>query len=479
MTIKIRIKNFQSLEDTGLDVDGFTVVTGQNNSGKTALMRAVKGLFENTGGDSFVRHGSNGLNVNITFQDAQVTWSKGPKQKPAYLIGGKHIHPGRSVPDEVRQLGVVPIKAGNTEVWPQIASQFDGQLFLLNQPGSAIAEAVADVARVSQLTAALAFAESDKRAASSTLSIRRQDEVLALASVHAFDGLDVASEVHQTAQEALQQAVALGVTVGKAHGVQAALVAAQTRVAALAGAAAVRVPDASSVLDTATLVGPVQQLASRIRGARQVVDKAPQDVMVPSITGLTEMSQDLDFARQMQGRLKSSQTIIKTMPSKVFIGSAEVAIQLSRAESEARPLQQRLSRIRAVLQQAPPKVVVPAPDNAEGVAAVVLSAQQMAARLQSARRTMQRLQVPGSVSVPEFDPTKLEKWQSGTVMLQGFKQRITSARAMVYSLEGELRGLTSELAQSQASLDGMWVGDCPTCGATLDPQSAHLHKDGV
>ena len=33
--------NFQSLKDVTAVIDGMTVVTGPNNSGKTALMRAV------------------------------------------------------------------------------------------------------------------------------------------------------------------------------------------------------------------------------------------------------------------------------------------------------------------------------------------------------------------------------------------------------------------------------------------------------
>ena len=170
MPVRIRARNFQSIEDAEIVVDRFTVVTGPNNSGKTALQRAVQGVFTNPSGDAFVRHGAERLIVDIDFgNDETVRWEKGPKVKPTYTVKGKVINPGRQVPTEVLALGIQPIQAGAIAVWPQVAPQFTGQMFLLDLPGSAIAEAVADVERVGQLTQALRLADSDKRSASSEL----------------------------------------------------------------------------------------------------------------------------------------------------------------------------------------------------------------------------------------------------------------------------------------------------------------------
>ncbi len=41
--VKVRVKNFQSIREAEVEVKGLTVITGPNNSGKTAFMRAVKG----------------------------------------------------------------------------------------------------------------------------------------------------------------------------------------------------------------------------------------------------------------------------------------------------------------------------------------------------------------------------------------------------------------------------------------------------
>lgn len=176
MSVRVHVKNYQSIEDAELVIDKFTVITGQNNSGKSATIRAIQGVFSNPGGDSFVRHGATNLSVQISFADGHtVKWEKGAKVKPTYTIDGNTIHPGRGVPSEVTELGIKPIQVGQSPVWPQLAPQFTGQVFLLDLPGSNIAEAVADVDRVAQLTQALRFAETDKRSASSELSVRRSD----------------------------------------------------------------------------------------------------------------------------------------------------------------------------------------------------------------------------------------------------------------------------------------------------------------
>lgn len=175
--IKVAVKNFQSIASADLEIDGFTVVTGKNNSGKSALLRAVNSLFTNALGSSFVRNGEDYCQVTLGFDDGStVSWKKGDKIKPTYWInGGEPIHCGRNAPTELEQFGVLPLKVGGREIWPQIAPQFTGQVFLIDMPGSVMAEMVADVDRVSELNKALKNCESDKRSNRSRLKIRNED----------------------------------------------------------------------------------------------------------------------------------------------------------------------------------------------------------------------------------------------------------------------------------------------------------------
>lgn len=194
MAVKVHVKNFQSLRDTGLEVKGFTALSGPNNSGKTALMRAIRGVFQNTPGTSFITHGAESSEVSLSFSDGRtLSWKKGSsaRSKPTYIVdGGKPIHPGRGVPDEVRDFGVTPIKVMGQDVWPTLAPQFTGQVFLLDQPGSALAEAVADVDRVAKLNGALRSSDRDQRAVSSKLKVRREDRDTLIDDLQSFEGLD-------------------------------------------------------------------------------------------------------------------------------------------------------------------------------------------------------------------------------------------------------------------------------------------------
>ena len=91
MATTVHVRDFQSIQDAIIIIDGFTVVTGPNNSGKSALQRAIRGVFTNPPAGSLVRHGAKYLSVTITFSDGQtVCWEKGSKVN-RYIVNGKLI----------------------------------------------------------------------------------------------------------------------------------------------------------------------------------------------------------------------------------------------------------------------------------------------------------------------------------------------------------------------------------------------------
>jgi len=191
MTIQVRVQNFQAIEDETLEIDGFTAVTGPNNTGKSSLVRAFVGAFSNMGGDDFVRHGARYASVEITFQDGRtVLWEKG-KGVNRYVIDGKtYKYVGHGPPAELAALGVCPIVVNGKSLWPQIAHQHTGQVFLLDQSGSVVAESVADVERVGKLNRALKRSESERRETTSKLKIRRADVKKLKGEYDKFEGLD-------------------------------------------------------------------------------------------------------------------------------------------------------------------------------------------------------------------------------------------------------------------------------------------------
>jgi len=211
MALTVRVRDFQSIRDATVTIEGFTVVTGPNNSGKSAFIRAIQGVFTNAPSGPLLRHGASKIVVDMDFGDGNIVkWEKGPKAN-RYTVNGKVLdNVGRGCPEEVLALGVHPIKAADRKLWPQMADQFGGVLFLVGSPGSVMAEAIADVDRVGKLSSAMKLAEKDRRAVLSTLKVRRKDEKTAEEDLSRYDGLDAVGVLVQDTEQALRSVATLG-----------------------------------------------------------------------------------------------------------------------------------------------------------------------------------------------------------------------------------------------------------------------------
>lgn len=312
MPVRVRVQNFQSIEDSTVVIDGFTVVTGPNNSGKTAFLRAFKGVFTNPSAGPLVRHGASHLTVTLTFDDGNVVvWEKGwtkPGQKGGtvnrYTLNGKVFdNVGRSPPEEVLALGVCPVAAGSDNLWPQIADQFAGVLFLVNSPGSVIAEAVADVDRVGKLSSALKLAESDRRGVNSTLKVRRKDLQRLELDVETFKGLDTITVAVSQTEEALSTLEGLYQEIHSLEKIRDSWNRSRSFVDRLAGVRDIHVPPqtalqgAESLRDTLVGVQDLQRRWSATRAALSSLDGI-QNVEVPP-------AEDVSRAHKVQKTLQA------------------------------------------------------------------------------------------------------------------------------------------------------------------------------
>jgi len=255
--IKVRIRNFQSIKDSTLEIDGLTAITGSNNSGKSAALRAIRSVFTNAPGHSFVRHGAEKCIVELFFEDGRsIYWEKGPSVRPMYKIdGGNPIYSGKEVPEEIQSFGMAPFQAGGRQVWPQVAPQMTGTVFLLDQPGSVLAEAVSDVDRVGHLNRALKAAETDKRSRVSTLKVRETDAVACESELARFDGLDGVLESVATLEKQSAHAKKLEVALLVVHGLKDRLDGAGEEVTRLEPIASVSVPAESVARSIAYSLG--------------------------------------------------------------------------------------------------------------------------------------------------------------------------------------------------------------------------------
>jgi len=193
--MKVHIQNYQSLKDVEFEVKGLTVITGQNNTGKSACARALCGVFSNARGHSHVRVGEKHSTVKVTFDDnGVVEWKKG-KGINSYSVNGTLIDKvGSSVPDEVKELGVVGVDVSGKEVWPQVSKQFE-QVFLLDLPPNVLSSALSDVDKIQTLEKASGLARSDIKSLKSKIKFKREDLEFERGVVKGFDGLGEASDL--------------------------------------------------------------------------------------------------------------------------------------------------------------------------------------------------------------------------------------------------------------------------------------------
>jgi len=344
MAITVRVRNLQSVEDATVVLDGFTVITGPNNSGKTALLRAIRGVFTNAPPGALVRHGAEHLTVDIDFGDGNIVkWEKGAKVN-RYTVNGKLLdNVGRGCPPEVEALGIRSIAAGTDRIWPQIADQFHGTLFLIGSPGSSIAEAIADVDRVGKLSAALKLAESDRRGIASTLKVRRKDQTALGDELATFDGLDTVATSVTALDEAFTEAATLAHETQVVALLQGRFTSAKKAVNDLEGIADISLPSAEAVAKATKVrdaLRAVEALKLRHQTGIAMVSQyaGVADVPVPGDgTEATQAKTKLGVLLGLRSQRQAAQTVVNSLD-----GLGSVTLPSSDAGEKAKKLKETM-----------------------------------------------------------------------------------------------------------------------------------------
>jgi DNA repair ATPase RecN len=128
MSIKVTIRGFQSIKHpVEILVEGYSVIEGESNLGKSAVIRAIHAALSNRAGTEFITEEESVCEVVIKSLGHTVRWSKDHKSTFYEVDGVKISKPGRgTVPDEVRAAGLYAIKTIDKELhWPQIHFQWE------------------------------------------------------------------------------------------------------------------------------------------------------------------------------------------------------------------------------------------------------------------------------------------------------------------------------------------------------------------
>jgi len=171
--LNVKIKNFQSIGNISFDVDGFTVIVGKNNLGKSAIIRAIDAALTNRTGSEFVRWGKTKAEVSLKKDALDVSWVKG--DSATYKVNGQSFSKlNRAIPQPILDAGIKKIEMGDQKLNPLIAHQFE-ELFLLDEPGSVITDVLSVIYNLHILSDANDLCLKDLKSKKSLLKVRESD----------------------------------------------------------------------------------------------------------------------------------------------------------------------------------------------------------------------------------------------------------------------------------------------------------------
>lgn len=175
---RLKVTDFQSIESADIELGKFTVIVGPSNSGKSALLRALKAVVRNVNTPSAVRAGKGAFTSTVVFDGSAVAIERGKSQSTYKVIlpdGTEDVFTksGRAVPEEIQGLLRLPDPEGPDLTF---SSQIDPP-FLLAETGTVAAKMLGDLTNVSRLHAAAKEANRRRLEASKLADLRKKDAV--------------------------------------------------------------------------------------------------------------------------------------------------------------------------------------------------------------------------------------------------------------------------------------------------------------
>jgi len=152
----LKIEGYQSLQDVKIDLAPFTVVVGESNVGKTAIIRAVRALLDNETGTSFITKGKSRAVVLIETDKLVVQWVKTAKTAEYGIRVGGEVKAygkcGGAVPEDVTKamrMGEISLGAG-IKFTPNFHNQFSLP-FLADETSPRVAKILGELSGVNLL----------------------------------------------------------------------------------------------------------------------------------------------------------------------------------------------------------------------------------------------------------------------------------------------------------------------------------------
>lgn len=188
--IEIEITNYESIKHAHIKVDGFTVITGRNHLGKSAVLRAINAALTNEQGTSFINWEAKYAEVRIRANNLDLTWHKEDGNN-FYVVNGKRLEKvgNEPPPSAITEAGLGLITAGNDKINLHYSEQFF-PLFLVDKRDSKTADLLISIYGLDRLYKSSDLCAKDIRKNRSLLKTRQADLESAQREIARFEGFE-------------------------------------------------------------------------------------------------------------------------------------------------------------------------------------------------------------------------------------------------------------------------------------------------
>ena len=292
----VRIRNFQSIGDVELAIDGFTVVVGKSDIGKSAVIRSIDAALSNQSGDAFIRRGQTHTMVTINYRDMAVEWKKGDTS--SYKINGESFtRLNRAIPKPLLDAGFTKLEVGDQKINPLVAPQFD-PLFLLDKPGSVITEVLSTLYKLNILSSADDKCQKELKLAKSLLKTRELDLAGLQEKLKSYKDFEGIKESIKLLAEMEKESASLKKTIEEIENYERVLQESSTRLKKLSGISSVEIPDTRMLSDS---IETVKWLSEKTDLFHKLISsvKTLRDYSTVEIPSYEEMSTSIEVLKQM------------------------------------------------------------------------------------------------------------------------------------------------------------------------------------
>lgn len=444
MIKKITIDNFMAHAHTELMLGpGVTVLTGPNNTGKSAVVEALRCVATNPTPNHFLRHGAKEARVGVEMEDGtKVVWVR-TKRWAMYELW----HPGaeepekyrklqRKVPEDIQKilrLNQVDLETSNRPVDIHIGNQRN-PIFLLNRPDS---DAAAFFAASTESAHLLAMQDLLKL----QVRDRKREE----------DSLIVALGRIEKDMDRLAELPSLKMRIEAARGMETKIICLEREI-----------PSLESVLAQS------RSLNTAMRARKKAANTLDKAKIPPELEETRQLARTLALLGRASRQLETTQTVSDTLAPLAAPQPFENTELLARTVDNIAATKHHLQKVAVqkfiLAKLTEPPEVKPVAQLSEFLDKYI-ALHYRAARLDRWTVALENIAEPPE---PESD----EELCSLLTRMHGLTDQIQTQKASLATLEMNLENVVDTLTDHINKL-----GRCPTCGQEMTAAEFLDHGD--